>query len=204
MPTDDGLLVRRCLSADEAAYEELVERHVRLVGSVIWRGTSDPEVVDDLVQETFLRVFRALPHFDRRARLSTWIFTIAHRIAIDHRRKQGRAIEAAGSRSEVDAVAGRIDAVCAGGAHDPESSLASREMHALLRQELARLPEHYRLAIEYTALQELDYATVAAMLDVTVGGLKTLVFRGKQMLRARLSATLEGVRYAAGDSRDVR
>ena len=61
-----------------------------MVGTVIWRATGDHDVVEDLAQETFLRVFRGLPYFDQRAKLSTWIYTIAHRVAIDHRRQTGR------------------------------------------------------------------------------------------------------------------
>ena len=61
-----------------------------MVGTVIWRATGDHDVVEDLAQETFMRVFRGLPYFDRRAKLSTWIYTIAHRVAIDHRRQTAR------------------------------------------------------------------------------------------------------------------
>ena len=60
----------------------LVEAYARMVGTVIWRATGRRDVIEDLTQETFLRVFRALDYFDSRARLSTWIYTIAHNVAI--------------------------------------------------------------------------------------------------------------------------
>lgn len=88
---DDRYLVAACLAGDQQACTELVERYVRMVGTVIWRATGRRDVIEDLTQETFLRVFRALDYFDSRARLSTWIYTIAHNVAIDHLRKAGAA-----------------------------------------------------------------------------------------------------------------
>ena len=58
-----------------------------MVGTVIWRATGNHDTVEDLAQETFLRVFRGLGYFDARSKLSTWIYTIAHRVAIDHARQ---------------------------------------------------------------------------------------------------------------------
>ena len=87
MGRDEGNLVRRCLAGDQEACADLVQGYARMVGTVIWRATGDHDAVEDLAQETFLRVFRGLPHFDARAKLSTWIYTIAHRVAIDHLRK---------------------------------------------------------------------------------------------------------------------
>jgi RNA polymerase sigma-70 factor (ECF subfamily) len=85
---DERGLVEACLAGNQEACANLVNAYARMVGTVIWRATGDREVVDDLAQETFLRVFRALPLFDARARLSTWIYTIAHRVAIDHLRSR--------------------------------------------------------------------------------------------------------------------
>lgn len=58
-----------------------------MIGAIIWRATADGGIVEDLAQETFLRAFRALPLFEGDAKLSTWLCTIAHRVAIDHVRK---------------------------------------------------------------------------------------------------------------------
>lgn len=79
--------MRRRLVGDQAACTELVDAHARMVGTVIWRATGRADAVEDLSQETFLRVFRALPYFTARSRVSTWIYTIAHRVAIDFRRR---------------------------------------------------------------------------------------------------------------------
>ncbi|HET6957631.1 MAG TPA: sigma-70 family RNA polymerase sigma factor [Vicinamibacterales bacterium] len=90
MHRDERDLVESCLAGNQDACAALVDQYARMVGTVIWRATGDAGVVEDLAQETFLRVFKALPYFDARARLSTWIYTIAHRVAIDHLRTAGQ------------------------------------------------------------------------------------------------------------------
>jgi len=153
-----------------------------MVGTVIWRATGDSAAVEDLAQETFLRVFRGLPYFTARAKLSTWIYTIAHRVAIDHLRKSGRDPE----RS--DDV--HFEPLSSSLMVDPLSAAAREEMSRLVHDGLAQLPEKYRLPLVYAALDDLDYETIAAMLDVPVGTVKTLVFRGKRMLKDRIIAAL--------------
>lgn len=174
MSTDDLHLVQLCRAGDQEACRALVEAYARMVGTVIWRATGDNGIIEDLAQETFLRVFRGLDYFDARARLSTWIYTIAHRVAIDHLRKAGRWHDEE-TPTEIDEVRDTTA--------NPEMELSKTETERLVHEGLAQLPERYRLAIVYTAIEELDYPTVAVMLDIPVGTLKTFVFRGKQMLK---------------------
>ena len=192
MERDERDLVKRCLRGDQDACSRLVENYARMVGTVIWRATGDHNAVEDLAQETFLRVFRALQYFDARARLSTWIYTIAHRIAIDHLRKSGRGREEPLTVREDDSEAGFLDRMPASGALDPEATLARQEIDDLVRDGLAHIPEKHRLPLVYAAIDGLDYPTIAEMLGVPLGTVKTLVFRGKRMLKEQITARLEG------------
>ena len=185
MEDDERALVEGCLAGDQAACGAFVELYARLVGTVIWRATGNPDVVEDLAQETFLRVFRGLAHFDRRSRLSTWVYTIAHRVAIDHLRAAGRwrleSVDASpdDERDAIDALREPAPSAEARVIRDEEV----RRMH----DALARLPDKYRLPLTYATIEGLDYPAIAAMLGLTVGGVKTLVFRAKRMLRDALS-----------------
>lgn len=185
MHHDDDELIRRCLQGDQDACAELVDRFARMVGSVIWRATSNQQVVEDLAQETFLRVFRGLAYFDARARLSTWIFTIAHRVAVDHLRQAGRWREEL-AHADPDDLLTRMPADTA----DPETVVARDELDRLVREQLAELPDKYRLPVLYAAIEGLDHDTIGAMLGVQPGTVKTLVFRGKQMLKQRMTTAL--------------
>lgn len=185
MHDDDRRLVRRCLKADQDACTELVDQFVRMVGTVIWRATGDQRTVEDLTQETFLRVFRGLPYFDGRARLSTWIFTIAHRVAVDHLRQAGRWRDEFAA-NDANALLARMPADTL----DPEARVAREELDYLVREQLAELPDKYRLPVLYAAIEGLDHDTIGAMLGVQPGTVKTLVFRGKQRLKQRMTAAL--------------
>jgi RNA polymerase sigma-70 factor (ECF subfamily) len=176
---DERELVRQCLDGNQAGCASLVQEYAQLVGTVIWRATGDHEAVEDLAQETFLRVFRGLRYFDARSKLSTWIYTIAHRVAIDHARQH--RVRASGFEEE--GVRGTYQ-------RDPESAAAHDELDRIVRGQLETLPDKYRLPLVYATLDELDYQTIAAMLKVKPGTVKTLVFRARQMLRERVEAVL--------------
>ena len=119
-----------------------------------------------------MRVFRALPLFEGQAKLSTWICTIAHRVAIDHVRKARRTHE--------DPLVADHEAPGA----TPEMTASGEEIACLVRNGISELPDKYRLPLVYAAIDGLDYATIGAMLGVPQGTVKTLVFRGKQMLKS--------------------
>jgi len=185
----DAELVRRCLAGDQAACARLVSRHARIAGTVIWRTVRDRELVDDLCQETFLRAFRALAGFDGRARLSTWICSIAHRVAVDELRRQGRRprFTEAEFRDEPvlpDEEAQWREDSCGA---DPLAQAISEEEARRVHAAIDLLPERYRLPLVYAALQELGYDDIAMMLGIPTGTVKTLVFRGKALLRERLA-----------------
>jgi RNA polymerase sigma-70 factor (ECF subfamily) len=190
LESDERRLVDRCLGGDQTACTDLVQLYARMVGTVIWRATGDENIVEDLAQETFLRVFRALPYFDGRARLSTWIYTIAHRIAIDHLRKVGRWREESLSAGEDDRQTHFVEEPVSDEL-DPEAAFSREESERLIQEALSQMPVKYRLPVVYASIDGLDYPSIAIMLGVPVGTVKTLVFRGKRMLKEYIVAKLD-------------
>ena len=162
-----------------------MDTYARMVGTIIWRGTGRSEDVDDLAQETFLRVFRALPYYDSRAKLSTWIYTIAHRVTIDFLRRNS------GTRKNPMLVTYPederwLETTVASEALDPEALLLQGRTEDLVREALRELPPKYRLPLVYAAIAGLDYATIGEMLRLPIGTVKTHVFRGKALLKAAI------------------
>ena len=188
MDDKEWALVEQVLSGDQEACMRLVNNYSRMVGTVIWRATGDDRIVEDLSQETFLRVFRSLGYFDSRGKLSTWIYTIANRVAIDHLRKTARWREESMTGESGSSLA---DEMAAPESLDPRTVLAQKEIRSIVQKELAQLPESYRLALVYTAIEELDYQTVASMMGIPVGTLKTYVFRGKIMLKEKITNAMQ-------------
>jgi RNA polymerase sigma-70 factor (ECF subfamily) len=179
LDADPQQWLRRCAAGDPVACRELVEQYGRMAGTIILRTIGRRDLVEDLLQETFLRVFRALPEFEGRARLSTWICTIAQRVAVDELRRLQRSPVLVHDDNAPDAV-------------DPADVELEAEREGTdlqVRAALAKLPEKYRLPLVYSAIDGLDYETIATMLGIPVGTVKTNVFRGKQMLRERLGGS---------------
>jgi RNA polymerase sigma-70 factor (ECF subfamily) len=176
---DERALVQQCLDGDEDACADLVQEYAPMVGTVVWRAAGDRDVVEDLAQETFLRVFRGLRYFDARSKLSTWIYTIAHRVAVDHVRQ--RHVRPSGLDPQERHRAPQ---------RDPEAAAAHGELDRIVRAQLETLPEKYRLPLVYATIEELDYRTIAAMLKVKPGTVKTLVFRARQLLKAHVQSVL--------------
>jgi len=188
---DDQELVRACLAGDQRACTALVESHIRLVGTVIWRATGQRDIIEDLTQETFLRTFRALEYFDTRARLSTWIYTIAHNVAVDHlRRTSGKRVDSLTWRED-EGEDEPQEREIASASLDPEAQLSREQSERLVHEGLAQLPVKYRIPLVYAAIDGLDYPTIATMLNVPLGTVKTLIFRGKRMLREEISRRLK-------------
>jgi RNA polymerase sigma-70 factor (ECF subfamily) len=181
---EERALVERCLAGDQGACGTLVDAYARMVGTVIWRATGNRDIVEDLAQETFLRVFRGLAYFDRRSRVSTWIYTIAHHVAVDHLRAAGRWRFVSFDPGDDDSDA--IAALREPGAGAEARVIRDEEIRRV-HEALARLPDKYRLPLTYATIEGLDYPTIAVMLGVKVGTIKTLVFRARRMLRDALA-----------------
>ncbi len=179
MNADPQQWLRRCAAGDPVACRELVEQYGRMAGTIILRTIGRRELVEDLLQETFLRVFRALPEFEGRAKLSTWICTIAQRVAVDEMRRHQRSPVLVQDHDSDAADQANV-----------EQEADRDTTDELVRAALAKLPEKYRLPLAYAAIDGLDYETIATMLGIPVGTVKTHVFRGKQLLRERLEGAL--------------
>jgi len=181
MMSDELTWLKRCAEGEPAACRELVDRYARMVGTIILRALGRSDGVEDLVQETFLKVFRALPEYAGRSKLSTWMCTIAHRVAMDELRRRQRQLPIA---EAFDEELGAEDGP------DLEAALSQAQRDALLRRALAALPDKYRLPLVYAAIDELDYDTIAGMLGQPIGTIKTNIHRGKALLRKRLAEVL--------------
>ncbi|QJW94811.1 sigma-70 family RNA polymerase sigma factor [Frigoriglobus tundricola] len=172
--TDRDLLTRFLRDQDEAAFEVLVVRHARLVGSAIAKVLADPHDAEDAFQATFLILVRRARSIDWGTGFGPWLYGVAHRVAVkvrDASRTRARREKGGGSRP---APPSPID-------------LSWREACALLHAELDRLPDRYRLPLLLCHLEGKTRDEAAAALQVTVGTVKGRLERGRELLRTRLA-----------------
>lgn len=180
----DRALVYDVLAQREGAFTTLVEQHQRLVWHLVSRMVQHPEDCRDLCQEVFLRVHRNLRQFRAESTLATWIGRIAYNICARHlQRKQLPMVDPDESgTSPADSIADDFDlaAACA------NEDLMTR-MHATLEA----LPPISRTVLTLYYLEEMSVGDVAAILEKPEGTVKNLLFRARNLLRARLEARLE-------------
>jgi len=161
------------------------ERRPQLL-QVARRITNRNEDAEDVLQEAFLKAYRALPNFRGEAKMSTWLTAIVKNTAREHLRGQrGRvflSIEyTTGNDNEVVAM----DFPDPG--HNPEESCERREMDELLHSEVSKLNRGCRQVIERCVLQEQSQLEAAEALQIRVATVKARVFRAKRMLNRALS-----------------
>ena len=181
-------LVERCVAGDEAASEQLVLGHHRLVLSLATHLLGDREEALDLSQEVFLRVFRTLHSFRGQSSLRTWIFRIVVNQARNRQRWWRRRHQAAQVSFE-DYIRSHGEGVLGADETTPERAVSGRELGARLHAALQRLPFDQRTAVVLREVDGLSYGEIAFSLGLPVGTVKSRLTRARQALRAELRDT---------------
>jgi RNA polymerase sigma-70 factor (ECF subfamily) len=186
---DDETLVARAAAGDDSAFEAIVQRYQERVFRLASRLTSDSEA-PDVLQDTFLQVYRHLPSFRGDSQFGTWLYRIATNAALMHRRARARR-----PTDSLDMYLPQFEADGRHAATPAELQVASCADEMLDRQVLAqkardviaRLPDLYREAFVLRDLEELSTAQVAQALGIESSTVRQRVHRARLMLRGYLS-----------------
>ncbi len=147
------------------------------------RLTANPADAEDLVQDTYLKAFRAADQFQPGTNLKAWLFTILHNTFLNRRRRAVKEPVAVES-DEIE----RAAAALPGEPETPEQLLLRGTLDADLQAALDSLPESFRQAVWLRDVEEFTYAEIAAMVDVPIGTVMSRISRGRRLLYDRLSA----------------
>ena len=179
-PATPDSLIERCLSGDQAAWETVVRQNWRKVFNVAYKFVGKHDEAEDLTQDIFLKIFKALASFDRRANFQTWIISISRNLCIDHYRSVRK--ERQTIAREVDA--GDLQPVSSD--RGPYAAAEHQDLRVLLRQALQMLPVTLRTAVVLRDLQELSYQEIAERLGLPEGTVKSRINRGRFELARQL------------------
>lgn len=146
--------------------------HLRSLYGTAYRMTRNAHDAEDLVQETYLRAFKAFDRYTPGTNIRAWLYTILHRVRTDAFRRAGRSPETVELLDDGPAVPPAQDALASGG-------------EAIARA-LARLPESFRTAVVLRDVEEFSYAEIAKILDVPIGTVMSRIHRGRALLRRAL------------------
>lgn len=174
------LLIERCLGGDQIAWEQIVRQHWRKVFNLAYKFVGRHDEAEDLTQDIFLKIFKALKTFDRRANFQTWLISISRNLCIDHYRSV---------RKERETMARDVDAsilVPVSRERGPYGELEQVDLKHLIRVALAELPPTLRQAVVLRDLQEFTYQEIADQLGLPEGTVKSRINRGRLELARQL------------------
>jgi RNA polymerase sigma-70 factor (ECF subfamily) len=185
----DRVDMERLAAGQDAALNDLMERHAMPVFQFLCRMVGNEDDANDLAQETFVRVFRARTIFRTNEKFSTWLYTIAANLARNHFRWRARhpnvSLEAASEETGQT-----VGSVLPANSSAPNEQALAAERAAAVRAAVGRLPEDLREAIVLCEWEELSVAEVAAVLETTPKAIESRLYRARQILRERLKPWL--------------
>ena len=199
---DDAALVRQVGAGSQSALGDLYDRYVDTVFAAASRLTSDRQVAEEVVQDTFLALWNRAELFDPAlGSLAAWLHTIARNRTVDRLRASGRRpklIPLSSAAGEDEPVGAALDRLVASGSViggaavglGPEGELATAELQQVLKGALAELPEPERTAIVLAYREELTQSEIAERLGWPLGTVKTRTRRALQRLREALAEEL--------------
>ncbi len=190
------LLIQQCLKGDQLAWETIVLQYRRKVFNVAYKFVGRHDEAEDLTQDIFLKIFKSLETFDRRANFQTWLISVSRNLCIDHYRSV---------RKERETIDRDVDASALAPASKSQGQVAmleQRDRVELLRQALNALPKTLRTAVLMRDIQEMSYHEIAHKLRLPEGTVKSRINRGRNEL-ARQIRKLRGEDFSPSGTSGV-
>ncbi len=179
-------LLERLRAHDERAFNELVKTYERRVFGLVFRMLGNRAEAEDLSQEVFVQVFKAIGTFRGESKLSTWIYRIA--VNLCKNRAKYLRVRHAGEQDELDEVADRLPLSQARNANvaqvaRPDEAMAGRQVEEIVRQAIAEVDENFRECLILCDVEELSYEEIAEITQLPAGTVKSRIFRARAQLR---------------------
>jgi RNA polymerase sigma-70 factor (ECF subfamily) len=180
-------LLRRLQSGDPLAFAQFVEENQSQVYNLALRMLNDPQEAEDVLQETFLNAYKALPGFEGRSSLSTWLYRIASNASLMRLRKKQPATVSVDEPLVLD-DGDSVPRQLVDWSNLPEDELLSNEARQVMDEAVTELPEALRIVFILRDLEGLSTAETGEVLGLSTGAVKTRLHRARLWLRERMSA----------------
>ncbi|SDJ56628.1 RNA polymerase sigma factor RpoE [Microbulbifer yueqingensis] len=193
----DRQLVERVQKGDKRAFDLLVLKYQHKIVAVVSRFIKDHSEVQDVVQEAFIKAYRALANFRGESAFYTWMYRIAINTAKNHLVSRGRRPPS----SDVDLE----DAEYYSGAdllrdnETPENQLFRDQLEQAVHEAIRALPEDLRSAVTLREMEGLSYEEIAEVMGCPVGTVRSRIFRAREAIDRTVKAVMEGEPEPLGD-----
>ncbi len=184
----DTRLAKLARKGDQRAFAEIVELYKDKLYHLGYRMTSNRQEAEDVVQDTFLRVFHNLDRYDENQKFSTWIYRIATNLCIDRLRKRKNVYSLDAESSDHEGLDGY--SMLPSDDRTPESELMLSETQRVIHEAMETLPPKYKSVMVLRYLQDLSLQEISDVLNMPVTTVKTRVHRGREFMRKKLEHKL--------------
>lgn len=184
----DKELVRRVKKGDRDAFDLLFSRYQHKILNLVGRYLRDPQDVEDVAQEAFIKAFRALPRFRGDSAFYTWLYRIAINTAKNHLVARGRRPPGTDVDVEDAEYYDGNDALREG--ESPEAALARDQLSVAIDQAISDLPDDLRSAVTLREFDGLSYEQIAEIMDCPVGTVRSRIFRARESIDKHIEPLL--------------
>ena len=185
----DQQLVERVQKGDKRAFDVLVLKYQHRIYSLVTRFIRDPDEVQDVVQEAFIKAYRALPGFRGESAFFTWLYRIAINTAKNY--LVSRARRPPGADVDIEDAEYLESAGALRDLAGPENQLMTEQLRAVIDKAIRALPEDLRTAIVLREIEGLSYEEIAAAMDCPVGTVRSRIFRAREAIDRALQPLLD-------------
>lgn len=186
----DQQLVERVQRGDKQAYGLLVEKYRRKLGRLLSRFIRDQAEVEDVVQEAFIKAYRALPNFRGDSAFYTWLYRIGINTAKNYLVAMGRRPQTQ-NEIEVEDAENFEDGDELRTAETPETELMTKEIAKTVQTAIDALPEDLRTAIVLREIEGMSYEEIAESMDCPIGTVRSRIFRAREAIATQLRPLLD-------------
>jgi len=194
LPEDlEANLITRLIARDERAFNELVRAYERRVFALVLRMLGNRAEAEDLAQEVFVQVFKAIGSFRGESKLSTWVYRIA--INLCKNRAKYLRVRHTDAQQELEGVAervplGEVHHANVGQIERPDEALAGKQVERIVQQAIVQIEPSFRECLVLRDVEELSYEEIGEITGLAAGTVKSRIHRARAMLRELVEARL--------------
>lgn len=177
---EDDKYISEALKGREDSYKKLVDKYDRPIYFHIRKMIKQQEMVEDLVQEVFIKAFKNLKSYNHEYAFSTWLYRIATNHTIDYLRK--KKLQTFSINDPVKTKDGEMEVQLPDNSFATDAPIIKSERKAIVQHAIANLPEKYRKIIKMRHIGELSYDEISVELDIPLGTVKAHIFRARELL----------------------
>lgn len=177
---EDDKLVTKAVQGQKDSYKKLVDKYNRPIYFHIRKMIKEQELVEDLVQEVFIKAFKNLATYSNQYAFSTWLYRIATNHTIDYLRK--KKLPTFSISDPIKTKDGEVEVQLPDTSFATDAPIIKHERKAIVQEAIANLPEKYRKVIRMRHMDELSYDEIADELNIPLGTVKAHIFRARELL----------------------